>query len=58
MGTSMEGWLAGSLAELNYWRCARSSASHAARCVARHGVRSQSVPIALAVESSIPVVFG
>jgi hypothetical protein len=38
------------------------SASDAARCVARHGVRhgvrSQSVPIALAVEVSIPVVFG
>ena len=32
------------------------SASHAARCVARHGVRSHAVPVALVGECSIPVV--
>jgi hypothetical protein len=31
-------------------------ASHAARCVARHGVRSHAVPVALVGECSIPVV--
>ena len=31
-------------------------ASHAARCVARHGVRSHPVPVALVGECSIPVV--
>ena len=31
------------------------SASNAARCVARHGVRSQAVPVALVGECSIPV---
>jgi hypothetical protein len=46
----------GSLADLNYWRCARSNASHAARCMACHGVRSQPVPVALVGECSIPVV--
>jgi hypothetical protein len=30
--------------------------SHAARCVARHGVRSQPVPVALVGECSMPVV--
>ena len=44
----------GSLADLNYWRCAWSNASHAARCVARHGVRSDAVPVALVGECSIP----
>jgi len=34
----------------------RVHASHAARCVARHGVRSQPVPVALMGECSIPVV--
>ena len=38
---------AGSLADLNYWRRARSSASQAARCVACQGVRSHAVPVAL-----------
>ncbi len=33
-----------------------SSASHAARCVACHGVRSHPVPVALVGECSIPVV--
>ena len=32
------------------------SASHAARCVACHGVRSHPVPVALVGECSIPVV--
>jgi len=32
------------------------SASHAARCTARHGVRSHAVPVALVGECSIPVV--
>jgi len=31
------------------------SACHAARCVARQGVRSQPVPVALVGECSIPV---
>jgi cytochrome c553 len=31
-------------------------ASHAARCVACHGVRSHPVPVALVGECSIPVV--
>jgi len=31
-------------------------ASHAARCVARHGVRSHAVPVALVAECSKPVV--
>jgi hypothetical protein len=34
----------------------RLSASHVARCVACHGVRSQPVPVALVGECSIPVV--
>jgi hypothetical protein len=33
-----------------------SATSHAARCVARHSVRSQPVPVALVGECSIPVV--
>jgi hypothetical protein len=32
------------------------NASHAARCVARHGVRSHAAPVALVGECSIPVV--
>jgi hypothetical protein len=32
------------------------SASHAARCVACHGIGSQPVPVALVGECSIPVV--
>ena len=48
------GWLAGSLTEPNYGRCARSNASHAARCVACHGVRSHPVPVALVGECSMP----
>jgi hypothetical protein len=40
----------GSLADVNYWRLVRSSASHAARCVASHGVGSQLVPVALVGE--------
>jgi len=32
------------------------SASHAARCVACHGVRSHPVPVALVGECSMPVV--
>jgi hypothetical protein len=32
------------------------SASHAARCVACHGVRSHPVPVALVGECSIPVL--
>jgi hypothetical protein len=32
------------------------SASHAARCVACHGVRSHPVPVAVVGECSIPVV--
>jgi hypothetical protein len=32
------------------------NASHAARCVARQGVRSHAVPVALVGECSIPVV--
>ena len=32
------------------------SASHAARCVACHGVRSHAVPVVLVGECSIPVV--
>jgi hypothetical protein len=35
---------------------AASSISHAARCVARHGVRSHAVPVALVGECSMPVV--
>jgi hypothetical protein len=31
-------------------------ASHAARCVACHGVRSHAVPVALVAECSMPVV--
>ena len=34
----------------------RLSASHAARCVACHGVRSHPVPVALVGECSMPVV--
>ncbi len=34
------------------------SASAAARCTARHAVRSHAVPMALAAECSIPVVLG
>jgi len=34
----------------------RVSASHAALCTARHGVRSHPVPVALVGECSIPVV--
>ena len=50
------GWTAPrSLSELNYRRCARSSASHAARCVACHGVRSHAVPVALVGECSMPL---
>jgi len=33
-----------------------SKASHAARCVACHGVRSHPVPVALVSECSFPVV--
>ena len=33
----------------------RFNASHAARCVACHGVRSHPVPVALVGECSIPV---
>jgi hypothetical protein len=50
------GTAGGSLADLNYRRLARSSAPHAARCVARHGVRSHAVPVALVGECSMPVV--
>jgi hypothetical protein len=32
------------------------NASHAARCIACHGVRSHAVPVALVGECSIPVV--
>jgi hypothetical protein len=32
------------------------NASHAARCVACHGMRSHAVPVALVGECSIPVV--
>jgi hypothetical protein len=39
-------------------RYCRFNASHAARCVACHGVRSHPVPIALVGECSIPVVSG
>ena len=46
----------GSLADVNYWRLVLSNASHAARCVACHGVRSHPVPVALVGECSIPVV--
>jgi len=42
----------GSLADLDYWRL--SNASHAARRVACHGVRSHAVPVALVGECSIP----
>src|SRR5262245_12409830 len=46
MRTSL--WMAGaSLADQNYGRCTRSNASHAARCVACHGMRSHPVPVAL-----------
>src|SRR5262245_61159300 len=45
----------GSLTDLNYWTL-RSSASHAARCVAHHGVGSHAVPVALGGECSMPVV--
>jgi len=31
-------------------------ASYRARCVARHGIRSHAVPVALVGECSIPVV--
>jgi len=34
----------------------RFIASHAARCIACHGVRSHAVPVALVGESSMPVV--
>src|SRR5262245_38290149 len=34
----------GSLADVNYWLLVRSNVSHAARCVACHGVRSHAVP--------------
>jgi hypothetical protein len=47
------GWLAGSLAGLNYGRRARSISSHAARCVACQGVRSHPVPVALVGECSV-----
>jgi len=33
-------------------------ASHAARCVGCHGVRSHAVPVALVGECSMPVVSG
>jgi hypothetical protein len=35
---------------------ARSAPTHAARCVARHGVRSHSVPVELVGECSTPLV--
>src|SRR5215468_10599182 len=41
------GMAGGSLADLNYGRLVRSSASSAARCVACHGVCSHPVPAAL-----------
>ena len=50
------GGLAGSLADLNYWRLTLSNASQATRCVACHGVGSHPVPVALVGECSIPVV--
>src|SRR5262245_5596385 len=44
MGCLGDGMAGGSLADLNYGRLTRSSASHAARWVARHGVASQPCP--------------
>jgi len=41
------GRLAGSLADLNYERLSRSNASHAARYVTCHGVRTHALPVAL-----------
>jgi hypothetical protein len=49
---------------LKHWYVCRSGAayynadiaSHAARCVARHGVRSHPVPVALVGECSMSVV--
>src|SRR5262249_47417338 len=52
----LPGMVGGSLAELNYWRHARSRASHAGRCVACQGVGSQPVPVAPVGDCSIPVV--
>src|SRR5215470_19526221 len=43
-------------ADLNYGRPVRSSASHAARWTACHGVRLNPVPVALVGECSMPVV--
>jgi hypothetical protein len=39
-----------SLADVNYWRLVLSSAAHAARCVACHGVGSHTVSVALVGE--------
>jgi hypothetical protein len=53
-----DGRITPSLSSLNTMRLydAILSASHAARCVACQGVRSDPVPVALVDEYSIPVV--
>jgi hypothetical protein len=41
-----------------YHRSSRQDSSHAARCVARHGVRYQPVPVALVGECSMALLGG
>jgi hypothetical protein len=48
MGTSVEGWLRGVVADLDYWRLG-SSIPAPPVASRRHGVRSHAVPVALVV---------
>ena len=55
-GSQFQSFICANLPNLGSHFSALFNASHAARCVARHGVRSHPVPVALVGECSIPVV--
>jgi hypothetical protein len=55
-GSQFQSFLCANLPNLGNHFSALFNASHAARCVACHGVRSHAVPVALVGECSIPVI--